>query len=108
MFLETKATVSQWVAMLQVDFEEFVLMLHRRMSEHIDPKEELKDMFGILDRDSNGLVSRQELKHMMTQLGVPLSDKDVDTLMKEIDVDKDGYMSFDDFTNYMKNRGGFD
>ncbi|XP_075242949.1 neo-calmodulin-like [Convolutriloba macropyga] len=89
----------------EVDFEEFVLMLHRRMTEKIDPKEELKDIFAILDRDSNGLVSRHELKYMMTQLGVPLTDKDVDVLMNDIDIDKDGHMSFDDFMNYMKTKG---
>ena len=88
-----------------MDFEEFVLMLHRRMTEKIDPKEELKDIFAILDRDSNGLVSRHELKYMMTQLGVPLTDKDVDVLMNDIDIDKDGHMSFDDFMNYMKTKG---
>ena len=58
-----------------MDFEEFVLMLHKRMTQQIDPKEELKDMFDVLDRDSNGLVSKHELKHMMAQLGVPLTDK---------------------------------
>ena len=87
----------------QVDFEEFVLMLHRRMTQFIDPKEELKDIFDILDRDSNGLISRAELKYMMSQLGVTLTDDDLEILMKDLDEDRDGQISFDDFSNYMKN-----
>jgi len=92
----------------EVDFEEFVLMLHARMQQKIDPKEELKDIFSILDRDSNGLVSRHELKYMWGQLGVPLTDNDVDELMRDIDLDKDGQMSLDDFMNYMKTKGFMD
>jgi Ca2+-binding EF-hand superfamily protein len=39
-------------------------------------------LFSALDKDCNGYVDKQELRETMLQVGLELSDQDLDTMMK--------------------------
>ena len=72
-----------------LDFAEFLLMMEWKMNE-VDHEAEIKSAFKVYDRDGNGFISAAELRYMMTNLGEPLSDAEVDELIRVADVDNDG------------------
>ena len=83
-----------------LDFAEFLLMMERKINE-IDHEAEIKSAFKVYDRDGNGFISADELKYMMTQLGEPLTDEEVDELIRVADVDNDGQINYEEFVQCM-------
>lgn len=62
-----------------------------------DTREELQEVFKVFDQDGNGYISAFELRHVMTNMGEQLTDKDFDDMIREADADGDGVISFDEF-----------
>ncbi len=56
-----------------IEFEEFVNVAVKRMSEPLS-EEELKDAFAMFDKNGNGHITASELKSVLTTLGEKLSD----------------------------------
>ena len=48
----------------------------------------------VFDKDRNGYIDSTELKDTMRDLGVDLSDSDVDAMIKEADSDGDGKINY--------------
>ena len=47
------------------------------------------------------MISVAELRHVMTNLGEKLLDEEIDELIREIDVDSDGLVKYDQFVEMM-------
>ena len=48
-------------------------------------------------QDNNGFITPQELSQMMNQLGQKLNASDIESMIKEADLDLDGKISFQEF-----------
>jgi len=48
----------------------------------ISQEAETRALFAALDKDSNGFIDKNELRSTMSEVGLQLSDDDVDTMMK--------------------------
>ena len=57
----------------------------------------LQAAFSKFDADGDGVISRDEFKVAMHNLGEDLTDEDVDAVMKKIGADGDQQISFGDF-----------
>lgn len=55
---------------------------------------EITDAFKMFDRNGDGVISAGELRQVMTNMGQKLSDKDVDSMIKEADMDGDGQINY--------------
>ena len=55
-----------------------------------DSEAELKAAFDVFDKDGNGTISSDELRHLMKSIGEDLTDADIDEMIKEADKDGDG------------------
>ncbi|GFR41102.1 hypothetical protein Agub_g1747 [Astrephomene gubernaculifera] len=86
-----------------VEFQEFVLLMQRQQAVP-DQEESLREAFKMFDRDGNGKISAQELKHVMTNLGEALTDEEVDDMIKEADVDNDGMVNYEEFVRMMSSK----
>ena len=75
-------------------------MMERRMNG-VGHEAEIKSIFKVYDMDGNGFISADELKHMMMQLGEPLTDAEVDEFIRVADVDKDGQINYEEFVRCM-------
>ena len=86
-----------------MNFPEFLSLMIRKMKD-TDTEEELVEAFKVFDRDGNGLISAAELRHIMTNLGEKLTDGEVDEMIREADVDGDGYIKYEEFVRMMMAR----
>ncbi|KAK7245425.1 hypothetical protein RIF29_40271 [Crotalaria pallida] len=82
-----------------IDFEEFLDIMGRKMKEN--EAEELKEAFKVFDRDQDGYISANELKHVMMNLGERLTDEEAEQMIREADLDGDGQVSFEEFAVVM-------
>jgi calmodulin len=86
-----------------IDFKEFLGLMARKMRD-TDTEEELIEAFKVFDRDGNGLISSSELQHVMTSLGEKISDGEVEEMIKEADLDGDGYINYEEFVRMIINK----
>ena len=83
-----------------IDFSEFLNLMSRKMKD-VDSEEELKEAFRVFDKDQTGFISAQELRHVMTNLGEKLSDEEVDEMIRQVDVDRDEQINYEEFVKVM-------
>jgi len=72
----------------------------KAMSPH--RRTELEEVFRLFDRDGSGSITANELVHLFAALGHPMSQEDAMDLVVELDVDKSGCLSFDEFQAYLE------
>ncbi|RCV36347.1 hypothetical protein SEVIR_7G321500v4 [Setaria viridis] len=85
-----------------IDFQEFLTLLARQMREaNGADEEELREAFRVFDQDQNGFISRDELRHVLQNLGERLSDDELAEMLREADVDGDGQINYTEFAKVM-------
>lgn len=50
----------------------------------------IREAFRVFDRDGNGYITADEFRYFMTHMGEQFSDKEVDEIIAEVDIDGDG------------------
>ena len=66
--------------------------------------EELRKVYGEIDKDGCGKVEKSELQAGMLVLGLPSSDDFVADVMRNYDLDGDGSISFEEFSRYIRSK----
>ncbi|XP_068729171.1 calmodulin-like isoform X1 [Montipora capricornis] len=84
-----------------IDFMEFLEVMASKMGENTF-EDDLRDAFQLFDRDSNGYISKRELTFVMTSLGEHITDTTVENMIKEVDLDGDGRVNYEEFLRLMK------
>ena len=92
---------------------------YQYLASHVLSKEKenteghLRSAFAMYDTDKSGFISAQELKNVISDFGIGLggdSKKDeakfVEQIMGSVDSNKDGKISFDEFTSFMNSMAG--
>ncbi|VDO01724.1 unnamed protein product [Rodentolepis nana] len=77
-----------------IDFPEFLTLMTKNMKEG-DEEEEIRAAFEIFDKDGNGSISADELRHVMKMLDENLTEAEIAAIIKEADSDGDGQISFE-------------
>jgi calmodulin len=63
---------------------------------------ELREAFRCIDLDGSGYISKEELKDMVQKIiGAEISEKEIDEMMDEADIDGDNLISFDEFVKIL-------
>ena len=86
-----------------IDFKEFLGLMAKKMKEP-ENEEEIIEAFKVFDKDGNGLISSDELLHVMVSLGDNLTIEEVEDLIKDADLDKDGYINYAEFVKLLLNK----
>jgi len=64
-------------------------------------EDDLLAAFRVFDKDSNGFITRDELKTAMELMGEQLTDEDVDAMIAMADLNKDGKIDYEEFTKLL-------
>lgn len=86
----------------EIDFYEFLQMILKRM-EGLNKDENLMVAFQLFDRDEDGFISPIELRNVMYNLGERCTEEEFNDMMREIDLDNDGKISYQEFVNGVRN-----
>lgn len=84
-----------------IGYEKFTALL---TALHGDVESRLKIAFDMLDENGDGVISPDELRHILSPFG--LTDTDLDLIFREADQDGDGSIDFDAFSNMMPENHG--
>lgn len=72
--------------------DEFLEMMSKRQWE-VNHLEEIMDVFKVLDKNGDGFINAAELRHIMSKLGVKISDQEAQDMINEADEDGDGKLN---------------
>ena len=84
----------------QIGFDDFVELMEQKNKEN-DPEIEIINMFQIFNKENNGLISNEELFHIIRTFGETLTDEEIQEIITEADVDGDGFINYEEFVRMM-------
>lgn len=90
----------QYIGNGSIDFEEFVLMMAKKL-EKTNTEDEIREAFKLFDKDNNGCITVTELRNILTETGQKIRPEEADELMKAIDTDGDGKIDYEGTELYM-------
>ena len=74
----------------------------QRLIEYFEKLEaDIKEAFQLFDKDSNGLISAEELSHVMKNIDGYMTDSEIDEMMRVADSDGDGQINYGEFVKMM-------
>jgi len=90
---------------LGISLDEFKkLYKDRSAGRHpLEQDKEMREVLSVLDRDGGGFINVVELRSILGNLGDTIDEKTLDALMKEIKVDHDGLVNYEDFVDMLVN-----
>ena len=65
---------------------------------------EFREIFNLVDLDKGGTISKDELKTLMTTLGLRPTQEELNAMVDEIDSDGNGEIDFDEFVTVMSRK----
>ncbi|XP_040993059.1 calmodulin-7-like [Juglans microcarpa x Juglans regia] len=83
-----------------INFVEFLELMARVMKDAA-LEEELREAFRVFDKDQDGLISEAELRNVMTNLGEKLTKEEVDEMIREVDMDGNNQVDYEEFAKVM-------
>ncbi|WAR17006.1 CALM-like protein [Mya arenaria] len=83
----------------RIEFQEFYTFMQAEMTKlnFINNQEIVRSAFRTFDKDGNGYIDETALRIAMKKLGEALTDKEMDDMMKQADVDGDGKINYEEF-----------
>jgi EF-hand domain pair len=78
----------------QIDFDEFVAMLARRITTPQEEEIELQESFRVFDKNGDGFISTSELRQVIINLGEVPTDDELEAMIREADVNGDGRVDY--------------
>lgn len=83
-----------------IDFEEFLLLIQRKMKNETETRKELLEAFKMFE-ESGGIMKAAKLKKTIKDLTDKLTDAEVDEMIAEVDPDGTGNINLEDLVNIM-------
>ena len=81
-------------------FQLFINLIHKGIS---DLKQgTIKQYFDFLDIDESGKISAEELRLCLQDLGLGLSEREIEQMLESVFENKDQQLSYEDFSQHIK------
>ena len=85
-----------------IDYSEFVVAAMNE--KQLTSNDKLQAAFNMFDKDGSGVISSDEIKDVLG-FGGNLDTKQIDAIIKQVDDNGDGEISFEEFINMMRKMG---
>ena len=84
----------------EIDLNEFYVLMSRNLVKH-DTEEEYQELFKIFDIDNKGHITKDGLQKILVAIGEEVTDEDVRQIFDEADLDRSGFISYEEFVRMM-------
>jgi centrin-1 len=84
-----------------LDFPTFLKLVNRTLQNR-NPVDEIAKSFARFDDDATGRISFRNLKRVSLELGEQLTDAELRAMINQADLDRDGEIGQEEFTELMK------
>lgn len=75
-------------------------MARKKMSKEERRVDEVREVFELYDVDGSGAIDAEELRAIMNELAIPLTDAELNAALDEMDEDGSGEVEFDEFLGW--------
>ncbi|XP_033624443.1 calmodulin-like [Asterias rubens] len=82
----------------RVKFDDFLQIMYKHEEE---PLGEILDAFRQSDPQGRDFIMAPEFRHIMTHFGERLSDKEVDAVLREFGIQKNGFVNYKEITKQL-------
>ncbi|KAL0355161.1 UNVERIFIED_CONTAM: Calcium-binding allergen Ole e 8 [Sesamum radiatum] len=86
-----------------IDLQEFAAFCSAEADPYHSAEKELREAFELYDQNHDGKISAAELQKTLLRLGERCSVEDCAGMIKPVDANGDGYVSFEEFKKMMTN-----
>ena len=73
----------------------FYFFKESKIKNDTNREEEIREAFRVFDNDGNDFISAAELRHLMSNLGVTITDKEVDEMIREANIHGDSQVNYE-------------
>lgn len=80
----------------EIDFNEFLLMMAKR-SKDADTMEQAMEAFRVFDKNNRGVITVNDLKNVLQNIGEKLTPKEVEDLLDGIQISANGEFDYKEF-----------
>ena len=87
----------------KIELEEFITLMMKN-SPDTQQEEEVINAFRVFDKEGNGLIQTDKLKHIMMTIGDKMTEDEADEMIHEADIDGDGTINYEEFVRMMMAR----
>jgi len=84
----------------KVDLREFIVMMYNQVGI-TDDMEEMRIAFRFFDKNGDGQISKEELRSCILRYGERFVDEDLEEMMKNADLDRNGFIDFSEFVEML-------
>lgn len=77
-----------------IDFPEFISLMARKMYSAEESEEELIEAFRVFDKEGTGLITLNELRYIMANLGEKFTDEEFDYMIRDVQFNEEGYLNY--------------
>jgi calmodulin len=85
----------------KIELKEFLELYAEKAKSPPDTEEDLVEALKIFDKEGFGRVAAGELKYVLTQIAEKLSEKEVNQLLAEANIDGDGFVNLAELAHTM-------
>ena len=87
----------------KIELGEFIQLILKN-SPDTETEKEVINAFRVFDKEGNGLINTEELKHIMMTIGDKMTEDEAEEMIREADIDEDGVINYEEFVGMMMAR----
>ena len=87
----------------QINFKTYTELV-KKITKKNETEEELFQTFKIFDTDNTDLISAKKIMDVFSKIDDKLKEEEVLQMIKEFDMDQDGYLNYEEFCAMVKNK----
>jgi calmodulin len=84
----------------KIDLDEFITLMTKTTPD-TQTEDEVINAFRVFDKQGNGLIPSDELKHIMMTIGDKMTEEEATEMINEADIDEDGMINYEEFVRMM-------